>query len=362
MRRWWIPVLVGLVALVVVSSGKSGDGPPLDPDGTGELGTKALVLLLEEFGAAVDVTSRADEHDVALLLSDRLDPVDRARLADWVDDGGTLVVADPSSPLGAGPAGTDFFGGLFDATISAGDCDVTALASLDRVDPGGGLPLTVLPGDQACFGDREGAFVVVSERRQGRVVSIGGAAAFTNALLGAEDNAALAVSLLAPRPGTSVAFLEPPLPGSGERGLVDLVSDGVKLGLLQLAVAFLVYALWRAIRVGRPVVEQQPVDVDSSEFVAAVGNLLAERRHPAASAAIVADDASSRVAAIVGLGPGADRDAIARAVASRTARSAEEVERLLVPDAVSSDDELVAFVHRLDRLTEELHRGQPAAD
>lgn len=358
----WVLIGSALLGLVLLAGGPGDDGPPLDPDNTGSLGTRGLVLLLQEFDADIDFTTRPADHDVALLLADRLDEVDRARLLDWVEAGGTLVVTDPGSPLAAQPTGGDFFGGLVDATIDSGTCDEPALADLDRVDPAGGIPSAVCPGDRSCFGDGEEAFVVVSDRRAGTIVSVGGAAAFTNGVLDNEDNAALVVSLLAPKPGTRVAFLEPPAPGTGDKTLSDLVAPGVKLALVQLAIGFAVYALWRTIRLGRPVAEPQPVEIDSSEFVAAVGNLLAERRDPQLSARTIAAASTRQLAAALGLGPATPTGVVAAAVASRIGRDADAVAQTLLATSVASDDDLVALTLELDRIEQELLHGEPTPD
>src|SRR3546814_18850835 len=96
----------------------------------------------------------------------------------------------------------------------------------------------------------------------------------------------LAAPLLAPEPATTVRFLDPPVPaGGGDESLIDLIPPGVERALLQLGVAFVLYAVWRAIRLGRPVREDQPVRIAGSELVAAVGRLLGRTRRPDAAAA-----------------------------------------------------------------------------
>src|SRR3546814_8139145 len=91
----------------------------------------------------------------------------------------------------------------------------------------------------------------------------------------------LAAPLLAPEPATTVRFLDPPVPaGGGDESLIDLIPPGVERALLQLGVAFVLYAVWRAIRLGRPVREDQPVRIAGSELVAAVGRLLGRTRRP----------------------------------------------------------------------------------
>ena len=82
-----------------------------------------------------------------------------------------------------------------------------------------------------------------------------------NDRLDSEDNAALAANILVPTEGTRVAFLERsnPATGEGDKSLADLVPTGVRLALGQLLVAFVVFALWRARRLGKPVAEVPPV-------------------------------------------------------------------------------------------------------
>ena len=77
-----------------------------------------------------------------------------------------------------------------------------------------------------------------------------GAGGFINDRLGKVDNGLLAVTLLAPRPDSRVAVLQPAVAGDGHRSLTDLVSPRVKLALLQLVIAFAIVVLWRARRLG----------------------------------------------------------------------------------------------------------------
>ena len=46
----------------------------------------------------------------------------------------------------------------------------------------------------------------------------------------------------------------------------------------------MVFALWRARRLGRPVAEVQPVEIAGSELVVAVGNLLQKSGRPETAA------------------------------------------------------------------------------
>ncbi|MGH9285318.1 MAG: DUF4350 domain-containing protein, partial [Acidimicrobiales bacterium] len=99
--RPWL-VLAGAVLVAALVTGDRGsDGPALDPSSTGPLGTRALVLLLESFGAEVSLTGDAPGAGTgtALLLVDDLGAERFDALTRWVRAGGTLLVADPRSRL-----------------------------------------------------------------------------------------------------------------------------------------------------------------------------------------------------------------------------------------------------------------------
>src|SRR5437868_12499857 len=105
-RRPVVLAVIGVAAvLLVLTVAGRGDsrvtGPSLSPASVGDDGTKAMVLLLEHFGATVrldDAVPQANEP-VALVLRDRFSDEERTRARAWVVAGGTLVVADPSSDL-----------------------------------------------------------------------------------------------------------------------------------------------------------------------------------------------------------------------------------------------------------------------
>jgi hypothetical protein len=69
--------------------------------------------------------------------------------------------------------------------------------------------------------------------------------------------------------------------GSGDDRLSDLVRPGVWMALAQLAVAFVVLALARGIRPGRPVEERSSSPLEGSEAVRARGTMMRRARHSA---------------------------------------------------------------------------------
>jgi hypothetical protein len=103
----WAIIAIAVVGFVVLF-GREAPGAPLDPRSTKPDGAKALVYLLEQYGVSVELTSvvpSPDSADRVLVLVDHLSAPQHDALTEFVDAGGTLVLADPSSSLGLG--GTD---------------------------------------------------------------------------------------------------------------------------------------------------------------------------------------------------------------------------------------------------------------
>lgn len=335
-------VLLGLAALVGAPTGRSNR--PLDPAANGPDGAKAVVLLLRELGATVTVERGAPSRGTgtALLLEaaeDRRGDADALR--DWVEAGGTLVVADPSSPLASTQG-------------ELRPCP-PALVTVGTIGPVDGSDRRGRGED--CFGGAVRATAVGA----GTVVVVAGPDLFTNRRLGDHDNAVLAAALLAPTGGEAVAFLRRPV--GGDTALLDLLGPRVVQALAQLAVAFALYVLWRGRRLGRPVVEPQPVLVAGSELVTAVGRILDARRQPAEAAARVRAATRRALEQRLGVRRGGPVEVLADAVAARTGADARTVADTLAHRPVATDGDLVAVLAALDALRDRtLGPAAPAAD
>lgn len=344
-------VVVATVAAVVLAGAPPTAGPPLDPSSVGPLGTKALVDLLGQLGARVNVTPSVPQRGpiakpasragpgAALVLVDNLDPAARRRLVSFARAGGTLVVADPTSKL----TGTRPLGRVGSDQVLSG-CPVPSLRQVRQVQPGGGdtlsLPPSSLPrGALGCFRHQGHPWLVERPDGAGTVIALGGPGALTNANLGRADNAVLAAVLLAPHPGSNVVLLTPPPPGSGKTSLLGLVGPRVRWALVQLGLAFVVLAGWRARRLGRPVPEAQPVQIEGCELVRAVGALLRRARHPEAAAALVRAGLRQDLVARLGV----DQDAAAVAeVLTRSTALPPRVVALALGDQAAGDEALTA--------------------
>ncbi|MGH9188463.1 MAG: DUF4350 domain-containing protein [Acidimicrobiales bacterium] len=349
----WLLLVAGLAAVGFLAGPPTSDGPPLDPRSAGPAGTKALIESLRALDANVDVRAGlpGPEDRTALVLADDLDDAGRRALGDWVEAGGTLVLADPSSALNpAPPAGAAGFGS-FEPQLLAG-CDVPAVRGVERVDVPGALLLEVPPGATGCFPGGDKSWMVVVPRGRGEIVVLGGAGSLVNAYLGRADNGVLAVNLLAPTIGGRTVVVQPPAPGEGRKGLSELVAPGVKLALVQLAIAFGVVAAVRGRRLGYPVPEPKVVPLAGSELVSAVGNLLQRSRGRDQAAVLLRDDLRRTVGQRLGLPPGTSPEVMAEVVAARTGLDAAEVERALAGQPPASEDALVSLAHS----TEAVHR------
>jgi Domain of unknown function (DUF4350) len=363
----WVAVVLGVALVVAVAGRGAEEGNPLDPASPGPLGTKGLVEVLRGLGGRVTVSAGqpGTGTDTALLLSDDLTPQRRQGLLDWVRRGGTLVVADPSSGVTrVEPAGSTRFG-LLDAEIER-RCAVPALRDAERVAAPGGVVFEIpegqgAPGNrpdatQACFPRNDGAWLLVQPLGGGTVVRLGGASALVNQELGEADNAILLASLLVPVEGTAVQVLQPPLPGGGTAGLGDLIAPRVRLALWQLVLAFVLLALWRARRLGRPVAEPQPVQLPGAELVVAVGNLLQRAKGRGQAAGLLTDDLRRSLAERLGLPPSTPADQVADTVAERTGIPRERVLRTLTRTTPGDEAELVALSQAADTIRREVTR------
>ena len=353
----WVVLVIGLLAIAVLSRGGEDSGRELDPRSTGPLGARGLVLLLEEMGADVAIGPRVD-GDVAVLLVDEIGRHQEEQVRDFVDDGGTLVVADPLSSFA--PALTRAGGSFFepeedDETLSA-NCTMPAVSGIGAITAPDAVMFRVKPGAIGCFGpdgDDSRGYLVARAEGEGSVVALAGGAPFINDRLDEVDNAVLAVSLMAPQPGMRVTVLEADAAGSGDDSLLDLMPGSVKSSLWQLVIAFGALVLWRARRLGRPVEETQPVAIPGSELVIATGNLFHRAGRRDAAVQMLQSQLRRELATRFGLSHDLSVDQIADVLATRGIPVAK-TRYALSPRLVANDEEFVAMARAIESLRKEV--------
>jgi hypothetical protein len=355
-------VVVALVAILLLSNPTQDrySLPSFSPRGTGPDGAAALVELLRQEGADVRVGGLpAAGDDIVLAFQETLSGEAADDLRRWVDDGGTLVVADPGAAL-APPSIDDAFTAR--SVPAPGDCSLQALDDVSALDPG--LPAVYVAPDEAnrCFvdptSDEQAAGLVVTARGAGLVVALGSPLLLVNERLDQADNAVLAAALLAPSEGVDVRVLDPNrfIGDDGEAG------DGTILGALprrgsqavtQLVIAFLAWGLIRARRLGRPVAEELPVPLPASDLVLASGHLLDRNGDVADAAERLRRRARRDLGLALGLGADPPPTELAAALQARAGAEAGLVHAALLAPVLDESGLVVTSTH-LDRLRREL--------
>ena len=291
-------VLVLLLVAIVIGRPAS-DGPPLDPESVGELGTRALVEFLEAGGAIVELGVPDDNADVALVLRDQLDGQGREDLLNWIQAGGQAVITDQASPL----VDTGIRNLVDGDDLERGQCGVEGLGDVVTL---GGSSLALLdpvPGSATCFGDEGGAYILRFPEGAGTVTALGGAIPLTNRNLDEGDNAVLAGRLLLGAGSldnagdqTRINVIYTPFGvASGQRTPFDLIGSNVRWFGIQLLVVSALGLLWAIRRFGPIVSEPAIVELPGSLAVRATGELHRRSKSGPASASVIQQSIAARV-------------------------------------------------------------------
>ncbi|HEX8868220.1 MAG TPA: DUF4350 domain-containing protein, partial [Lentzea sp.] len=306
-----------------------GEGGSLDPRSYRPEGSHAVVALLEQNGVRVERTEDASSVEGATLFVTQPNLIDPSRLESLSKRAAATVLLAPARP------------GLRRVEVETRQpgCPLAAKAGAAKT---GGF---VYDGEQRCY---DSTLV-----RTGTVTTLGFGAIFTNRDLDEDGNAALALSLLGQHERL-VWYMPSAADRSQQKSFYDLIPDGWKFGAVQLGLAALVLALWRARRLGRVVTEPLPVVVRAAETVEGRARLY-RSSHAAAHAASVLRQASrDRLAPLLGLPPGED---VSFEVARRTGRPVADVRTVLYSEEPVDDRGLVALASELDAVENEVRKG-----
>ncbi|USX55896.1 DUF4350 domain-containing protein [Lentzea sp. HUAS12] len=335
-RRIWTaargPLLIGVVvlfaAIVITLLRGSGEGGALDPRSFRPEGSHALADLLEQNGVRVELTDDAFSVEGATLFVPQPNLIEPERLADLSRRAAATVLLAPATGVAR----------VEPETRQPG-CPLADRAGAATM---GGF---VYEGEQRCY---DSTLV-----RTGSVTTLGYGGIFTNRDIDSEGNAALALSLLGQHERL-VWYVPSAADRAQQKSLTDLIPDGWKFAALQLGIAAVVIALWRARRLGRVVPEPLPVVVRAAETVEGRARLY-RRSHAASHAAAVLRQATrDRLAPLLGVPPGDDPS---EEIARRTSRSATSVRALLYDDGPVDDRGLVALAAELDAVENEVRKG-----
>jgi hypothetical protein len=321
-RRWRSSrgVLAAVLAVIVIAVVLAALRPEssyqnLDPTSPSPGGTRALAEILRRHGTPVavsrnasDAAERATPATVTVVTrSERLTSTDIDRLRQAPGD---LVLVAPSQAVlegltpGVRPGSSSF------EETDAPDCALPAATLAGSVRFGTSDTYEAAPGATACYLADDLPRLVRVPFGARTITVLGSSRPLTNEHLAEEGNAALAMNLAGAR--SSVVWLIPDLPEPGssseDETLGDLVPFGVKLFFLQLLLAVVVVALWRARRLGPVVAEALPVAVRSAETVEGRARLYRAHRARDRAADALRAGARERLVALLGLPRSAAQD------------------------------------------------------
>jgi hypothetical protein len=379
-RRWRLPALLAagvLIAGAVIALLQHQPSPVryLDPAGTGQSGGHALADLATERGQVVvrtpvpDTTAqdKAEAGGGALELITNPGQLTTAQLRQAARFDGDILLVDPNTAAlrviapGVGIAGHEF------AAVVQPRCAVQAATLAGGAYVDGAVLATSAPGAQECYpaGDRH--WLVRYESGGRTVTVVGSGTPLTNEYLADDGDAALGLNLLdgARRIVWVVPSAAPAAAGTqgsgqgGQQSFLSLVPWPVYLIAIQLCVAALLAAAWRARRLGPLVAERLPVVVRAAETAEGHGRLYHARRARDRAAEELRAAAAGRLSLLSGLGTGAGggRDAAAEAVAARAGLPASEVATLLHGPPPATDQDLVNLAADLDTLERKIRQS-----
>ena len=355
-------VVVLLAGLVVALAAGGPAGGRLDPRSPAPSGSRALAQVLGDQGVQVERVTTSAAMVATTGPDDTLLVVDPDLLADSQVEavratGADLVVVGATAPgrylpgVSAEPA---------EPGVRAPGCDLPVAQRAGAVDAGGiayNTDDTKLQAPKLCYAS-DGRPSLVQVRVDGNLVTLlGPSSPLTNSRLDDEGDAALALGLLGGQ-DRLVWYLPTAadVPPSAQKSFYELVPDGVWWGLLQLGVAVLLLALWRARRLGAVVVEPLPVAVRAAETEEGRARLYRRNHARGQASESLRAGVRSRLGGVLGLPRRADPQALVTAVAARSTWSGADVTALLYGAAPADDAALVQLADRLDALEKEVRR------
>lgn len=366
-RRWRgtvtvvLLVLLGgaLVALLKPAPAQSGY---LDPANPRPGGGKALASILAQRGQpvlrAVSVTAAeaaARSAAVTLIITSpsRLSP---SQLRGLARTPASLLLVAPGGPALAALAPGVTVADRAAVALTAPGCPLLAARLAGTAAMGGVLMRAAVPGAVRCY-PIDGHPSLVRFPAGGRPVTVlGTGAPFSNTDLGRQGDAALALNLL--RGSSRIVWLVPPVPlsaaAAGPQSLFAEIPGPAYLVALQLLIAAVLAALWRARRLGPLVTEPLPVVVRAAETVEGHGRLYRSRRARDRAAAALRAAALRRITSRLALPASAGPDPVAAVLAGLTGRDAGEIRATLFGPVPRDDAALVALARDIDALEGEV--------
>lgn len=354
---WVIVVaLVLIVAFVAlrVSATAPGDHRALDPEGRDDAGALALAEILRDQGVDISIhRSRAEareaiDENTTLVMANPYTLTDAA-LQTLLEPADRVVFLSASTHLlSTLDIGDNASGSSSESTAG---CSVAEFADVGTIRPD--RLFSPADGVTACFGDAEGAAVLVDERTSARHTVVEGTRLFSNEYLAENGNAALALALLGQTDRVVwyvPTFGDSDIEAESTPTLGSLTPPWVTPAILLLIVAGVATAIWRGQRFGPLVAETLPVTVRASETMHGRARLTAKAADAPHAAQALRDGAQRRLARRLGLAVQAGADEVADAASDRLRIPRGALQMLLTGPLPDDDAGLIDLARRLDEL------------
>lgn len=375
LRGLLVAAAILAVAGVVLAAVRSGEHHgALDPRSPDAYGSRAVAELLADRGVATTVVTTSAEAaaaagpDTTLLVTrpGLLGDDQLTSLRSVADAGGRTVV------VGAGPQtvqdiapGVRAAGTTAAVRATAPRCDLPAAERAGDADLGGVRYRTDDGTARGCY-PRDGLPTLVvapADSGDGETVLLGTPHPLHNNRLDDRGNASLALQLLGSR--QELVWYLPSLSDSTaardqRSGFFDLLPAGWRWGALQLAVAALLAAAWRARRLGPLVPERLPVVVRAAEATEGRARLYRQARARDRAAQALRAATRRRLAPLVGVST-ARADSPEILVPAVAAHRDGDLQTLLFGPSPADDAALVRLADELDDLERHLTRLAAAA-
>lgn len=356
---------VAFVAMRVSAAAPGGRGG-LDPEGRNDSGSLALAEILRDHGVEVDVfRSRAEaraaiDDDSTLVMANPFSLSDEA-VEELIEPAENLVLLSSSSrlldllDLGEDASGT--------SDTATPRCAVPEFAKVGSIRPD--RRFSPADGVTACFGDADGAAVLVDDRDGGRRILVEGSKLFSNAYLAENGNAALALALLGQTDRVVwyvPSFADSDIEGESVDTLGSLTPPWLTPVILLLLLSGAAAAIWRGQRFGPLVAETLPVTVRASETMHGRARLTAKAGDSGHAAGALRDGAQRRLARALGLAVHATADEVADAAADRLRIPRGTLQSLLAGPLPHDDTSLIELARRLSELERAVDDSRPRAE
>ncbi|MEU3188938.1 DUF4350 domain-containing protein [Streptomyces sp. NPDC006923] len=382
-RGLLIALVLLLAAGTAIAALRSGEQHGrLDPRSADRFGSRATAELLKDSGVSIDVATTLAEAmattgpDTTLLVTNpdllTRDQQRSLREATAASGGRTVL-------LGAGPPSVDVLApGVRTNTPApvsarAPGCSLPAAGRAGSVDIGGERYLTDSPDADGCYmSDGLPTLLRIAgtdtsadtDSDAGDTVLLGSPDLLYNDRLDKRGNASLALQLLGSRP--HLVWYLPSLgdasasgsdgDNGGDSGFLDLIPSGWLWGTLQLFLAAVLAAAWRARRLGPLVTERLPVATRASESVEGRARLYRRANARDRAAAVLRSATRDRLAPLLGVAA-ADAhspEALISAISARLPDTGLDLRTLLFGPAPAGDTALIRLADQLDALEREV--------